>query len=205
MAIPPRLALLCALLPHALAFSDARRATRPSRSMRRAAPPLALSFERVPLHHAADAFRLEISSYPPDEAASLQKLTLRLTDAPQYFWGAYDASGALRGFVCGTLTADSSLTEESMSTHEPSGTTLCIHSVVTEASCRRQGVGSWMMQEYLARVAAEGHVRRVLLLCKEGLVGFYEDAGFSNRGDSGVEHGQDNWILMERVLGDARG
>lgn len=82
-------------------------------------PPLALSFRRVPLTDANAAFDIERASYPADEAATLEKLKMRLQEAPEYFWGGYDSSGVLRGFVCGTLTASATLTEESMSTHEP--------------------------------------------------------------------------------------
>ena len=182
-----------------LAGAPSRAATSRGVTMA-AASPLSLTFKPVPAADADAAFAVEDSSYPADEAATLEKLKLRLREASEYFWGAYDASGNLKGFVCGTLTSATKLTDESMSTHEPSGTTLCIHSVVTEASCRRQGVGSWMMREYNTRVTEAAYVKRVLLICKQGLVGFYETAGYTNLGDSGVEHGQDPWLLMERVL-----
>lgn len=103
---------------------------------------------------------------------------------------------APQGFVCGTLTTSKSLTDESMSTHEPTGTTLCIHSVVTHEPSRRKGLGRWMMRSYMSEVARAAYVHRVLLLCKEPLVPFYESAGFANLGESGVEHGQDTWMLM---------
>lgn len=46
------------------------------------------------------------------------------------------------------------------------------------------------MHEFMSRIAEAGYVEQVLLLCKQALVPFYESAGFSNLGDSGVEHGQ---------------
>ena len=49
------------------------------------------------------------------------------------------AADALVSYVCGTLTTGTTLTHESMSEHDPSGTTLCVHSVVTCGSSRREG------------------------------------------------------------------
>ena len=47
------------------------------------------------------------------------KLLQRIREAPDFFRGAYDTDGKLRGFICGTLTSSKELTDESMSTHEP--------------------------------------------------------------------------------------
>ena len=161
-------------------------------------PPL--SFSRLALEDVPAAFALEEASYPADEAATFDKLRMRQAQAGEFFYGGYSTDGLLKAFVCGTLTADDTLTEDSMSTHEPSGKTLCIHSVVTASEMRRQGVGSWMMKAYVAKVAEETRVRRILLLCKTTLIGFYEGAGFTNLGESDVEHGSDVWMLMEQRL-----
>ncbi len=65
-----------------------------------------------------------------------------------------------------------------MATHSASGTTLCIHSVVVDASHRRRGLGVWMVRNYLTRVAlACPHVTRALLLTKPGNVGVYSTWG----------------------------
>ena len=83
-----------------------------------------------------------------------------------------------------------------MSTHEPSGTVLCIHSVVVEEAQRRQGIALWMLRSYLQKVSELETVSRVLLICKEPLIGLYEKAGFVDLGRSDVVHGQDPWNLM---------
>ena len=83
-----------------------------------------------------------------------------------------------------------------MSVHEPDGTTLCIHSVVTADAWRRKGVATWMLGQYLQKVADLKSVTRVLLICKEPLVPLYEGVGFKNAGPSAVVHGQDPWIDM---------
>ena len=160
------------------------------------APPPGYTFERVTTTHLARATKIETDSYPADEAADEAKLSMRMQEAPDYFWGAFDADGTLQGFVCGTLTTAEQLTDESMSEHEPAGTTLCIHSVVVEESLRRRGIALWMLSEYMQEAATLQHPTRVLLICKEQLVGLYERAGFENLGPSDVVHGADPWLLM---------
>ena len=157
----------------------------------------ALLFAPVPEKQLQAALAIEVASYPADEAADEAKLQQRIRDAPAFFRGAYDSSGMLRGFICGTLTSSTTLTDESMSLHEPCGSRLCIHSVVVEETMRRQGTATWMLNSYMRHVhETQPSVTRVLLICKEPLVPLYEHVGFGNLGDSGVVHGQDPWLLM---------
>ena len=53
-----------------------------------------------------------------------------------------------------------------------------------------------MLQEYQQRMASETKTERVLLICKENLVGFYESCGFGLIGPSAVVHGQTPWVDM---------
>ena len=103
------------------------------------------NFARVLPSRVQAAFALEAASYPADEAATLENLQLRAEVAGEYFWGVSEG-GALEGFICGTLTCGDTLTEESMSAHDPAGKTLCIHSVVVAEERRRLGLGSAMLK-----------------------------------------------------------
>ena len=156
--------------------------------------------EKVTLQFLDRAYAIEISSYPEDEAATREKLDLRIRKAPEFFYGAFrvgsSEADSLVGFVCGTLVSSETLTEEAMAKHDPDGTTLCIHSIVVEESLRRRGLATWMLQEYLQRMASETKTERVLLICKENLVGFYESCGFGLIGPSAVVHGQTPWVDM---------
>lgn len=187
---------------------------------------------KMPARVVYAAFALEEASYPADEAATHEKLIFRQKEAGVFFYGFFDGqvggkglehaasiesgtgldlSGAtLKGFVTGTLVAGE-LTEESMGTHDPLGTTLCIHSVVIEAAYRRNGFATAMLKEYVARIkrlvddsrkdrsSSGGPYRKVdkiALICKEVLVGLYKSCGFEVVGPSAVVHGQDPWIDM---------
>ena len=126
-------------------------------------------FDRVPSDALPAVYALEAAAYPADEAATEENMRLRLAEANLYFRGAWDDGGALVGYVCGTLSHSKTLTEESMSVHEPDGTTLCIHSVVVAPQYRRKGLGAQMLRAYVAHVrSASPRVGPILLMCKVG-------------------------------------
>lgn len=153
---------------------------------------------------------MEANSYPPDEKASPESLAFRQQNANEFFLVGMARSDAQAGelgetlaedvlvsYVCGTLTSGTTLTHESMSEHDPSGTTLCVHSVVTCGSRRREGIGTKTLRAYCRWVAAHyENVDAIVLLCKRRLVGFYEGAGFKMVGESSVVHGADQWYEM---------
>ena len=114
------------------------------------------SFARVLPSRVDAAFSIEAASYPADEAATLKNLQLRAEVAGDYFWGVSEGD-TLQCFICGTLTCGDTLTEESMSVHDPAGTTLCIHSVVVAEERRRLGLGSAMLKARLACCARALH------------------------------------------------
>mmetsp|Transcript_11329 Transcript_11329/g.42469 ORF Transcript_11329/g.42469 Transcript_11329/m.42469 type:complete len:182 (-) Transcript_11329:1223-1768(-) len=150
---------------------------------------------------------LESISYPEDEAATEEKMKYRLTKAPSYFmswWGNdHDSSShsknRLIGFICGTKHGDSLVTHHSMSEHQPDAKVLHIHSVVVHPDCRRQGLATAFLKEYIQRMreqSSQNEVNRIVLMCKDNLIGFYKDAGFVLKGESECEHGEEKWFDM---------
>lgn len=141
---------------------------------------------------------LEEEAFPADEAASAERMAMRLKEANPFFLGRYE-EGSLVGYVCGTLTAHDRLEEESMASHDPQGSVLCIHSVVVAPARRGCGVAKDMMRAYCTHVR-DNHpsVTRIQLLAKEGLgPKLYGAVGFDNLGPSGIEHGADVWYLWD--------
>jgi ribosomal protein S18 acetylase RimI-like enzyme len=149
---------------------------------------------------------LEEASYPADEAASPKALKFRIRDAADCFWVAADDAGVVQGFVCGTLSAEPSLSHESMRSHDPEGRSLCVHSVVVAEDQRRTGLGTQLLLSYLRELPSRlPDVEQVLLICKEHLQGFYAGAGFELVGPSPVVHGLDPWFEMRCPLGGHHG
>ena len=162
--------------------------------------PKSLVLKRVPAADVPYIAEMERASYPADEAATPESLAFRQSNAGEFFWGCYpDNDTKPIGFVCGTLTKDITLTHDSMGTHEPDGSSLCIHSVCVGAEYRRHGVASAMLRSYSKAVtspSASPTVQRILLIAKAPLLRFYVGAGFSLVGLSSVVHGQDPWFEM---------
>ncbi|KAF0729419.1 hypothetical protein Ae201684_012920 [Aphanomyces euteiches] len=145
---------------------------------------------------ADEVHRIEAASYPSDEAASLSQIQLRLREAHVFFLGAF-REGALVGFVNGTLSPHRELAEETMSSHNPNGRFLCIHSVAVDAAHRRQGLATAILKHYVEYILTDQpQVEAILLLAKPYLAQFYISCGFHVTRLSPVVHGQDAWLEL---------
>lgn len=103
----------------------------------------------------------------------------------------------LVGYTCGTLTAADKLTEHSMKEHEPTGQTLCLHSVCVQPEQQRKGIATSMVKAYLVYVQQTcPQIQSVQLICKEDLIPLYKAAGFRLLGVSEVVHGKSLWHDM---------
>lgn len=151
---------------------------------------------------------MEAAAYPADEAATPAKLQFRIQNAPELFWllRGRVSGGPERivGYACGTCTDAGVLTAESMSTHSPTGTTLCLHSVVIDAPFRRRGLARWMVTQYLKAVAtAVPRISCTYLLAHSDKTRLYEQCGFVSRGVSSVDFGSEVWMEMCRAMSAA--
>ena len=148
-------------------------------------------------------FRLPTGNpaYPSDEAGSYEAFAYRQSIAPDLFLGAYDPSDQKRliGFICSTLSKSESLTHESMTTHDPEGKTICVHSVCVDPGRQRQKIGSTLLEEYIKRWT-NGPYDGISLIAHEELTGFYVAAGFKLIGKSGVVHGSKPWFELRHSL-----
>lgn len=122
----------------------------------------------------------------------------RQSVAPDLFLGAYDQK-RLIGFICSTLSESESLTHESMTTHNPEGKTICIHSVCVDPGYQRQKVGSALLEEYVRRWT-NGPYDGISLIAHEELINFYVAAGFKLIGESEVVHGSKPWFELRYLL-----
>ena len=152
----------------------------------------------------AQCFVIESASYPADEAATLESLHYRQANAGEYFQCAILNGKEIIGFVCATRCQD--FQEESMSTHDPSGSLLAIHSVVVAEKYRRKGIAAAMLKAYLQKVKsgnianANPVISSIVLLAKAHLLGFYVKCGFQVNRPSPIVHGQELWYELEQRL-----
>jgi len=91
-----------------------------------------------------------------------------------------------------------------MSSHDPAGTSACLHSICVRSEWRRKGVAIALLKEYTSRLqssTSQGQdVQRILLICHEELIGLYEKAGYTLVGKSDVVHGPREWWEMKHEL-----
>ncbi|EGN94367.1 hypothetical protein SERLA73DRAFT_77777 [Serpula lacrymans var. lacrymans S7.3] len=171
---------------------------------------MSVIYNYVSADDVLDAHMIEMSSFPFDEAASLEKFRSRQAQAPDLFLGAYlgepaTSSLTLIGYVCSTLSPSLTLTHSSMFTHVPNSSSVCVHAVAILPPYRRKCIASNLMREYISRLesaCAEGSVsyKQVLLLSHEDLRSFYKSVGFEFIGKSDVQHGLLPWYEMCKVL-----
>ncbi|RHZ72435.1 hypothetical protein Glove_242g143 [Diversispora epigaea] len=156
-------------------------------------------YKNVPASDIERSFELESQGYPPEEAATLEKLEYRQKNAPTLFIGAYlpltpsnissNNNEYLIGFIVSTLTTLHSLTEESMSNHEPDGKTVCIHSVCIDKQYRRRGIATDLLKEYIKRLKNLYKYERIALISHKHLIPLYQKVGFIYKGESVIVHG----------------
>ncbi|KAJ7103720.1 Mss4-like protein [Mycena epipterygia] len=171
-----------------------------------------LTFKLLPSEDLEDAINIEKQGFPPDEAATLEAFQLRQEQAKDLFLGAYQIIGTgeykLVGYICSTLSPDTSLTHKSMETHVPGSSSVCIHSVCVSPASRKQGVALKLLREYIARLETfhrekSAPYKRVLLITHENMRPLYEKAGFEWLGPSAVVHGSQPWYEMRIILGSS--
>jgi predicted GNAT family N-acyltransferase len=78
-----------------------------------------------------------------------------------------------------------------MSTHDPNGQYLVIHSVTVDSRHRRRALGKTMLRDYVNYISAHRpEIAGINLLSKAYLLSFYQSVGFSIVGPSHVQHGK---------------
>ncbi|CAH1760762.1 13813_t:CDS:2 [Entrophospora sp. SA101] len=165
-----------------------------------------LVFKLVEEQEVEKAFQLELKGYPIEEAATFEKLQYRQKHAPNLFLGD-STQIRMIGFVVSTLTRSKKLTEESMSTHESDGKTICIHSVCIDKNYQRLGIATSLLKEYIERILLLNNNddvkklhEKICLIAHKELIPLYEKVGFKLIGESEVVHGNEKWFDLEYEL-----
>lgn len=141
---------------------------------------------------------VEAACFPPEEAASRDRLAARLAVFPECFWLGFDDFGSLLCYAAGPVTKEADLTDEMYADpgfHDPEGGWVMIFSVCTLPEHRRKGLARWLLNRLIAAADSDGR-KGVVLTCKEELVPFYEKFGFVNEWVSPSVHGGARWLQM---------
>ena len=80
--------------------------------------------------------------------------------------------------------------------HNEDGQTICLHSLCVHPNFQKKGLGQILLKSYVQRIRDSEVAKRIAIICRERLVGFYEKAGFKRIGPSKCQYGGGEWVDM---------
>ena len=92
-----------------------------------------------------------------------------------------------------------------MRSHDPTGTSVCVHGLAVAELQRRAGIATALLMEYIRRLQDDPAIGSsnadcVLLICHEDLIPLYTKVGFALQGKSPVVHGPKAWFELRIEL-----
>ena len=144
-----------------------------------------------------DCFAVEISCFPPEEAATRETIRLRIETFPQGFLVA-EVNERVVGMLNSGATDQDDISDEELKQligHDPNGKNLVVFALAVLPAFQRRGIASQLMRRFVEE--ARVHKREtILLLCKQHLIPYYERLGFEHVGLSKSRHGGVEWHEM---------
>lgn len=156
-----------------------------------------LDIRNVQITDAEEIVDIEKKCFPASEAASRESILNRIATFPEnIFVAEYD--GKVVGFING-CTTDSIVIFDDMfhdtRYHVPNGEYIAIFGLDVLAEYRGKGIATSLINRFIDH--AKMHTKKaVILTCKENLISFYTNLGFSNLGLSKSIHGGEVWYDM---------
>ena len=144
---------------------------------------------------------IEANSFPPCEAAWTTSLRNRIETYPEGFLVA-EHEGRVVGQVNSGSTHKDDISDEEFKQligHDPDGSNIVIFSLSVLPEYRSKGIGSRLLADFVDLARDMGKTK-VMLLCKENMVGYYERRGFRDIGVSACCHGNTRWHEMALPL-----
>ena len=146
-------------------------------------------------------FILEGKTFPEEEAACKENIEIRLRKfAEGFIVGELD--GKIVAHINSGSTNQEDITDEEFKGligHEEGGKNIVIFSVAVDPIHQKKGIAKMMMKEFI-EVSKKMGKEKILLLCKENLMGMYERMGYKKIGISASTHGGAVWYEMEQIL-----
>ena len=142
---------------------------------------------------------IEEICFPKAEAATKESLEYRIKTFPESFLVAVDSdNNKIIGFINGCIT-DSNVILDSLyepeGGHNPNGKNQTVFGLDVLPEYQRKGLASLLMRSLMEKSKKSGK-EKMVLTCKENLIGFYESFGYKNYGVSESTHGGVIWYDM---------
>nr|XP_010595231.1 serotonin N-acetyltransferase [Loxodonta africana] len=158
----------------------------PSRQRRHTLP--ASEFRCLSPEDATSVFEVEREAFISVSGLCplyLDEIRHFLIMCPELSLGWFE-EGRLVAFIIGSLWDEERLTQESLTLHRPGGRTAHLHVLAVNHNFRQQGKGSVLLWRYLQHLGRQPALCRVVLMCEDPLVPFYEKFGFRAVGPCAV-------------------
>lgn len=160
-------------------------------------------FRSIRPEEAGRAAEIEKAVFPPNEAASPERLADGIRVAPDLFLVAIDKStGEITGFLNGLATDETEFRDEfftDASLHDPDGRNVLLMGLDVLPEYQKQGLAKEIMYTYCRREQARGR-KMLILTCLPKLVKMYSKMGFRDRGMSVSVWGGEAWHEMDIML-----
>ncbi|WP_163338398.1 GNAT family N-acetyltransferase [Desulfopila sp. IMCC35008] len=156
-----------------------------------------LTIRRVERNDVESCATLEKLCYSEIEAATREYLAKRIEVYPDGFYVA-ELDGRIIGMINSGATHKDDITDEELKNlvgHVRNGKNGVIFSLAVHPEFQLRGIGRKLIEKII-RVLEEKQKQKVVLLCKDDLIGFYSALGFSYGGRSRSNFGGFTWHQM---------
>lgn len=148
-----------------------------------------------------ECFVVEIAGFPPQEAAVIETIQLRIDTFPQGFFVA-EFDGRVIGMVNGACTDKDDISDEELKQligHDVNGRNMVIFALTVLPEFQKRGIARQLILRFIEE-ARQNKKEKVLLMCKHYLIAYYEQLGFTHLGLSRSTHGGAEWHEMRLSL-----
>jgi len=159
------------------------------------------SFRHARPSDTARCYAIEISAYEGDEAATQEKIAMRIAQYPQGFL-VMELDGEVIGFINSGCAHEVVMSDEAFKElvgHDAQAPNVVIMSVVVDPAHQGKGYSTRMMQAFVEQMRQQGKAT-IHLMCKAQHVALYERLGYCYVKPSPSEHGGMSWHEMVMAL-----
>lgn len=156
-------------------------------------PPTSRDVERC--------YEIETSAYEGDEAATREKIALRIAEYPEGFL-VMQLEDRVIGFINSGCAHEVRMSDEEFKQlvgHDPAAPNVIIMSVVVTPGEQGKGYSSALMREFIGRMRSLGK-NSIYLMCKDRHVALYGKFGYRYLQKSKSDHGGMSWHEMKMGL-----
>ncbi|TNH04797.1 GNAT family N-acetyltransferase [Testudinibacter sp. TR-2022] len=160
-----------------------------------------LTFRQATIADIDRCFEIESTAYASDEAASREKIALRIAQYPDGFL-LIETGNRIIGFINSGCAENVVMSDEQFKQligHDPAAPNVVIMSVVVDPHYQGRGYSVRLMQQFIELMRCR-RKQAIYLMCKAEYIRFYEKFGYRYLKPSAFKHGGISWYEMLLAL-----